>query len=183
MNLMFRCCAVLCAAFVAACATGPTVAPAPAFDLAGRIGVRFQDRSFTSSVLWKQHAGSDEIWLTAPLGKTIAHLRADGDGATLTTADQRQYRAGSIESLTRDALGWRFPVAAMRYWVLGQPSPGMALASVERDQAGRITQLKQDDWQVAFSYAASAAARPARVEAVGAGAEIRFVIDEFTPQP
>lgn len=183
MSLMFRCCAALCAAFVAACASGPAVAPAPAFDLSGRIGVRFQDRSFTSAVLWKQHAGRDEIWLTAPLGKTIAYLHADGDGAMLTAADQRQYRAGSIESLTQNAFGWRFPVAGMRHWVFGRPAPDMASAAVERDEAGRISRLKQDDWQIALSYAGPGAMRPARIEAAGAGAEIRFVIDGFTPQP
>jgi outer membrane lipoprotein LolB len=184
MSSLFRCCAVLCAAFLAACATSPAVAPAPAFDLTGRMVVRFQDRGFTSAVRWKQNTGSDEIWLIAPLGQTIAYLRADGDGATLTAADQRQYHAGSIESLTKSAFGWRFPVAGMRHWVFGQPAPGMTSAAVERDDASRITRLSQDDWQVAFNYADSGATRPSRVEAAGADAEIRFVIDGLTmPQP
>ena len=30
------------------------------------------------------------IWLTAPLGQTIAYMQADAAGATLTNADQRQ---------------------------------------------------------------------------------------------
>jgi len=179
---MFRCWVALCAALLAACA-GPAVAPdAPAFDLAGRVAVRFQDRGFSSAVQWKQQGGSDEIWLTAPLGQTIAHLQADAAGAILTTADQKQYRAGSIESLTRSALGWRFPVAGMRYWVLGQPAPGMALSAVERNDAGRIMRFTQDDWQVAFNYAATGPA-PTRLEMVSSDANIRFVIDRWTPGP
>ena len=179
---MFRCWVALCAALLAACA-GPAVAPdAPAFDLAGRVAVRFQDRGFSSAVQWKQQGGSDEIWLTAPLGQTIAHLQADAAGAILTTADQKQYRAGSIESLTRSALGWRFPVAGMRYWVLGQPAPGMALSAVERNDAGRIMRFTQDDWQVAFNYAATGPA-PSRLEMVSSDASIRFVIDRWTPGP
>ena len=180
MNLMFRGCVALCAAFLAACAAGPAVAPVPAFDLAGRVAVRYQDRGFTSTVRWKQTGGSDEIWLTAPLGQTIAYLQADAAGAMLTAVDQKQYRASSIESLTRSALGWRFPVAGMRYWVLGQPAPGMALTAVERNDAGRITRFRQDDWQVAFNYAAASLV-PSRLEIVGSDAEIRFVIDSWTP--
>ena len=182
MNSTLRCCVALCAALLAACA-GPVVAPVPpAFDLAGRVAVRFQDRGFSSAVHWKQSGGSDEIWLTAPLGQTIAHLQADAAGAILTTADQKQYRAGSIESLTRSALGWRFPVAGLRYWVFGQPAPGMALAAVERNDAGRIMRFTQDDWQVAFVYAATGPA-PSRLEMVSSDANIRFVIDRWTPGP
>ncbi len=172
----------LCAALLAACAvvsppqSGPSV---PAFEIAGRIAVRYQDRGFSSSLRWKQAAGSDEIWLTAPLGQTIAYLQADANGATLTGADQRQYRAGSIENLTRSALGWRFPVAGMRYWVLGRPADGMVLAAVERDDAERIVRFKQDDWQVGFSYL-DAAMVPSRLEITGSDAQIRFVIDART---
>jgi outer membrane lipoprotein LolB len=184
MSFIVRWCAVLCATILAACATSPAVAPAPAFDLTGRMVVRFQNRGFTSAVRWTQNGGSDDIWLTAPLGQTIAYLRADRDGATLTAADQRQYHASSIENLTKSAFGWRFPVAGMRHWVFGQPAPGMTTAAVERDDASRITRLSQDDWQVAFNYADPGAARPSRVEAAGADAEIRFVIDGLTmPQP
>jgi outer membrane lipoprotein LolB len=180
MSPVFRCCAVLCAALLTACATTATLAPAPAFELAGRIVVRYQDRGFSSALRWTQHSGGDEIWLTAPLGQTLAYLQADASGATLTAADQRQYRAGSIESLTKSAFGWRLPVAGMRYWVLGQPAPGMTLAAVERDDANRITRFRQDDWQVAFNYAAPGAPRPSRLAVAGADAEIRLVIDGLT---
>ena len=183
MVSLFRYCVVLCAALLSACAG---VAPQatrdmPAFELAGRIVVRHQDRGFSSSLRWKQAAGSDDIWLTAPLGQTIAHLEADASGATLTGADQRQYRAGSIESLTRSAFGWPFPVAGLRYWVLGQPAAAMTLAGAERDDAGRLTRFRQDDWQVRLNYASAAGTLPSRLEVVGSDAEIRFVIDSRAP--
>ena len=174
----FRCCAALCVALLSACAGVPPqpLQSAPSFELAGRIAVRYQDRGFSSALRWTQAAGGDEIWLTAPLGQTIAHLQADANGATLTGADQRQYRAGSIESLTKSAFGWRFPVAGLRYWVLGQPAPDSVPAAVERDVAGRISRFRQDDWQVSFNYVGAGIA-PSRLEIVGSEAEIRFVID------
>lgn len=151
----------------------------PAFELAGRVAVRYQEKGFSSSLRWKQAAGRDEIWLTAPLGQTIAYLQADADGATITGADQRQYRAASIESLTKSAFGWRFPVDGMRYWVFGEAAPATPPGAVERDAAGRIARLKHDDWQVAFNYAADAK-RPSRLDIAGNDAEIRLVIDDLT---
>ena len=184
MAILLRLAAMLGAALLAACTTvgpvPPDAAPAPGFELAGRMVVRYQDRAFSSAVRWKQAAGSDEIWFTAPLGQTLAHLQADGNGATLTTADQQQYRATSIESLTRSALGWRFPVAGLRYWVLGLPSPHLPQAAVERDDAGRIVSLQQGDLRVAFAYAGADAARPLRVEVAGADAQLRLVTDDLT---
>jgi outer membrane lipoprotein LolB len=176
--------AVLAVVWLAACASigpqAPLVPPAPGFDLSGRVAARYQGRAFSSALRWKQNAGSDEIWLTAPLGQTIAYLQADADGAKLTTADQKQYRASSIASLTRSALGWSFPVAGMRYWVMGQTAPGMTLSSLERDGAGRVTQFRQDEFQVAFSYAESDAPRLSRIEVAADAADIRLVIDSLT---
>jgi outer membrane lipoprotein LolB len=188
MSFRLRYCANSCAAIaillLAACTTAPVIAPGPAFELAGRIAVRFQERAFSSALRWKQDAGGDDIWLTAPLGQTIARLKTDASGATLTAADQREYRASSIESLTRSALGWPLPVGGMRYWVLGLPAPGMALAAVERDQVGRFVRFGQDALQVTIQYGDAAARRPSRVEVTGADADIRLVIDSLdSPSP
>ena len=185
MRVTLRCCAALCAALLAACAG--VVPPraldtAPAFELAGRIVVRYQDRGFSSSLRWQQAAGRDEIWLAAPLGQTIAYLEADAQGAILTDAEQRQYRAGSIESLTRSAFGWRFPVDGMRYWVFGEVAPGALPVEIERDDARRIARMRQADWQIVFNYATFDATRPSRVELTGNDANIRLAIDSLTRQ-
>src|SRR3954469_19995167 len=154
MSVLFRLCVLLCAAVLVACASvaPPPVERGPAFELAGRLAVRYQERGFSSALRWKQTAGRDELWLTTPLGQTVGYLEADANGATLTASDQRQYRAGSIESLTKSAFGWRFPVDGLRYWVFGEAVPGALPGSIERDDAKRISRLKQDDWQVAFNY-------------------------------
>jgi outer membrane lipoprotein LolB len=180
MRSMFRCCALLFAALLAACAGNP-LAPVPfnttGFDLAGRMAVRYQDRSFSSALRWKQGADGDEVWLNTPLGQTLAYLQDNRAGATLTTAEQKQYHAQTIESLTHSALGWRFPLAGLRYWVLGQTAPGVDSAEVARDGANRLTRFTQADWQVVLEYADAAASRPSRLELAGGDAQIRLVID------
>ena len=179
---MFRCCALLMVAMLAACA-GNSLAPVPfntaGFDLSGRMAVRYADRAFSSALRWKQDAEGDEVWLNTPLGQTVAYLQDNRAGATLTTAEQKQYRAQSIESLTQSALGWRFPLAGLRYWVLGETAPGVAPAEVARDAANRIIRLAQADWQVALEYADAAALRPSRLDIAGSDAQIRLVIDSL----
>ena len=182
MHSISRCCALLFAALLFGCAANP-LAPVPpneaAFDLAGRIAVRYQERAFSSALRWKQDAAGDELWLNTPLGQTVAYLQDGRDGATLTTAEQKQYRAQSIEALTQSAFGWRFPLAGMRYWVLGQAAPGVGASGVERDGANRLTALIQADWLVAIEYTDATSDRPSRLDISSGDAHIRMVIDSL----
>jgi outer membrane lipoprotein LolB len=100
-------------------------------------------------------------------------------GATLTAADQKRYRARSIEGLTRNAFGWQFPVKGLRHWVLGLSAPNMESGALERDSNGRITRLQQDNWEVSFSYSETESTRPQRLDINGADAAIRLVIDSL----
>ncbi len=184
--IWFKSCAALAAsALVAACAVlappgerpaGPAAAP---FDLIGRMAVTYDGRAFSSSVRWQHSAERDEIWLLTPVGQTLAHIVGDADGATLTGADQKQYRAGTVESLTRQALGWELPLARLSYWVRGEVAPGSAPARAERDDSGRLTFLDQDGRRIAFvNYPpAEHGGLPRRLELTSGAHEIRLVID------
>ncbi|HUO44477.1 MAG TPA: lipoprotein insertase outer membrane protein LolB [Burkholderiales bacterium] len=157
-------------------------APAAAFDLGGRIAVRDHEHGFSGALRWEHRERNDQIWLSTPLGQSFAQLQSDADGATLTTADHEQYRAASIETLTHNAFGWRFPVAPLRHWVRGLPAPDLAEEGAERDGAGRLVRLVQDGWRVEFAYAQNAAV-PARIEAGNGDAVIRVIIDRFDQPP
>lgn len=177
-------CAVL-AVCLAGCASDlpqPVGAPAPGFELNGRIAVRTQDRAFTSAVRWKQRAGGDELWLTAPTGQAYAYLEAGPKGASIT-AEGRRYQAASVESLTRSALGWSLPVAALRYWVRGAAAPGLGEAAVQRDGQDRLTHVEQGPWRVDFHYDERAAGRPLRVDVADGEAELKLVVDSLETLP
>jgi outer membrane lipoprotein LolB len=182
MKWVFRRCAVLAMAFFGACAGIAPQSdqfPVPPFELNGRILVNDQEHRFTGLVRWECASAADDIWISAPLGRTVAHLHADANGAALTTADQTTYRASSVEGLTQSALGWRFPVAAMRHWVLGQPSPALPLADVERDGDQRLLTFAQGQWRVTLAYPEDGGLQPSRLDVAGGGAAIRLVIDSM----
>ena len=99
-------CAALCAiAVLAGCVTAP-LAPrdSRAFDLLGRVLVTYSGGAVSSNVRWEHAGDRDEIWLMTPTGQTLAHVLDTADGAVLTRADQQQFRAGNVETLTRRAL-------------------------------------------------------------------------------
>jgi outer membrane lipoprotein LolB len=177
----------LAAAFtVAACATlvpdgGPPRAPQP-FDLSGRVLVSYEGRAFSSNLRWQHLAERDEIWLLTPLGQAVGHIVSDADGATFTGADHKQYRAAGVEGLTRQALGWELPLTRLQYWIRGEVAPDSTAQGVERDDAGRLTGLAQNEWQISIARYPSDEHEglPRRLELRRGGDQtIRLVIDAW----
>lgn len=159
----------------------PQLPPAASFDMVGRVLVSGEGRAFSSNLRWRHDALSDELWLMSPVGQTLAHIAADGAGATLTTPDQQEYRALSAESLTRRALGWPLPLGGLRYWIQAAPAPGNNAATVTRDAAGRVSLLEQDGWSVRYAYPdpPAPAALPRRLDLTRGEQQIRLVIDTW----
>lgn len=182
-------CALAIAVIVAACATLPESPGVPAspspFDLSGRVLVSYDGHAFSSGVRWLHAAERDEISLLSPAGQTLAYIAGEAGGATLTAADQRQYRAASVESLTREALGWELPLASLQYWVQGQPAPVGVPDAVERDAGGRLAALTQNGWRIVFVYypPAEHGGLPRRLEMSSGAQEIRLVIDGWRQAP
>jgi len=179
--------AVLAAAsLIAGCAQFPFTGSSreqgnpDAFEALGRVYVRFGLRAFSGSLRWRHDPQADEVWLGGPLGQTGAHIVRDSAGATLTTADQQTYRAMSIESLTRDGLGWSMPLADLSYYVVGKVPPD-SVNGVERDTAGRVVGVERDGWKVQWSIGDAAAAGSSlpRLNLTKDDVEIRLVIDRL----
>ena len=162
------------------CATtpAPLASDAP-FDIIGRVAVNFDGRAFTSGLRWLHAAGREEVWLSTPLGQTLAHIQSDATETTLTTADQQQYRAVSVEALTRRALGWDLPLSRLTWWVRGEPVPDAVPNAVQRDQSSRLTLLDQDGWRIGFeNYPPDEhGGLPRRLDLKSGQQEIRLVID------
>ncbi len=182
----FKSCAALaaCIALAACAALSPTSEPvqrAPAFDLVGRVAVKYDGRAFSSGVRWQHRADSDEISLLTPVGQTLAHIVADSSGATLTGADRREIRAGDVESLTRRGLGWELPLTRLAWWVRAEIVPGGVIGEVTRDQDGRLVRLVQDGWSIVFVHRPpeEGSRLPQRLELARESYQIRLVIDNW----
>jgi outer membrane lipoprotein LolB len=173
--------APLLAFLLAACAT-VSVAPRDprAFDVLGRMLVTYSGRALTANLRWEHGSAEDQIWLMTPTGQTLAYIVDSKEGATLTRADRQQYRASSVEALTRQALGWSLPLSLLQYWIHGESAPGTP-TEVERTVDGRLLALTQNGWHVAYTYYSEGAAsgKVRRLDVNDGPNEIRFVIDTW----
>lgn len=179
MNLVRAFAAAVPALLLSACALVPQRPPAAAFDMVGRVLVSGEGRAFSSGLRWKHDAALDELWLLSPVGQTLAHIAADDGGAVLTTPDQQEYRAFSVESLTRRALGWSLPLAELRFWIMATPAPGEPAAGLTRDPAGRISTIDQNGWRISYVYPEAPATLPRRLDLTRGEQQIRLVIDSW----
>ena len=179
---------VLAAAVGAGCAllAPPYPTSVVAFDILGRVAVRHEGRAFTSNLRWRHGASGGEVWLMTPLGQTLAHIRTNEEGATLTAIDGQEYRAASVEALTGQALGWQMPLSRLTWWIRGEPVPDVEPSATARDERGRLTALAQDGWEIDFvNYSpGEQGGLPRRLDMRSDGQEMRILIDTWRrPEP
>jgi outer membrane lipoprotein LolB len=185
-----RIAALAVALTVAACATlvqeaQPPRAPEP-FDLSARVLVSYEGRAFSAGLRWQHQPERDEILLLTPLGQALAQIVSSAEGATFTGADRKQYHGASVESLTRQALGWELPLTRLQYWVRGEVAPGNAPEQLERDAEARLTRIAQDGWHISIArYPADQhGGLPRRLDLKrSADQTIRLAIDMWRREP
>lgn len=175
--------AAAAALLFAGCATVPDTR-APAFDVLGRMLASRDGQAFSAHFRWRRDGVDSEIWLMSPTGTTLAYIKADPAGATLTAADGQEYRAFSVEGLTRDVLGWPLPLAPLQFWIRAEPVPGSVPDAQARDPRGRLLQLEQAGWRIRYAYseAAEGGPLPQRLDLEQGGQRLRMVIDDWREQ-
>ena len=169
---------MLLALLLGACAQLPS-APLGAdveFDLSGRLAARYGEESFTGNLAWRHALSADELLISTPLGQGVARIAREAGTVSLTTAEQREYRAADAESLTAQVLGFRLPLAGLADWVRARPASG-APAEIERDAEGRPRRLRQSGWQI--EYQDYAEGLPSRLRLTYPGLELRLAISRW----
>ncbi len=152
------------------------------FNLQGRVSLRNQHQRNSGNIRWQHTPIDDEISLFSPLGQTIAVINNNAQGAYLTTAEKKNYRATNVESLTAEVLGWRLPLSGLQYWILGKHAPATASAK-DLDQNGQVVAIRQDGWRITyidyFAMENSQVVRPRIVELNYRDLKIRLVVDNW----
>jgi outer membrane lipoprotein LolB len=149
------------------------------WSLSGRLGIQTGHEGWHMSISWEQRQGGYTIRITAPLGQGSLLLEGDTSGVLLQTSDGESVRAEDPGLLLYQQFGWRVPVAALRYWVLGLPAPGEAQRSL--DEYGRLSHLQQSGWEIDFlDYENRQGIElPGRVFVNNHNAKVRLVIGDW----
>lgn len=163
---------------LAACAALPKPSAPPgegAFELHGRVAVRYGSDGASGNIAWRHSGEADDLLITSFLGQGVARLHRSG-GEVQLVAEGREHRAPDAETLTERVLGWRLPLAGLPDWVQGRPAPGGA--GQVRREGERVVAFVQDDWTV--EYQAFEGERPTRLRLTRPNLEIRLIIDQWS---
>jgi outer membrane lipoprotein LolB len=179
--------AALGAIALASCAVVPpsptAFPPQPdvAFELAGRLSARRSTDGAAANFRWQHGRARDEFLLATPMGSTVARLEGREGRVRLERADGNATEANDWEALTAQVLGAPLPVRGLAWWVRASPHPGSAY-SAEPDATGRLAVLRQDGWEIVYSYRDDER-EPVRLVLAYPEVEVRLVIDERRPLP
>lgn len=171
-------CALLPAPPPSAAVAPPAAEELRQFRVSARVAVKHGEQGFSGTMRWLHSEAADDMLFLSPLGQGVARLERDAAGVTLTTADQRSWRAPDAESLSSAVLGWQVPLQGLPHWVVGRPAP-QGPAEAQRGADGLLSRLRQQGWQTDYlGYkAVQNVSLPARLVLQNDDLEIRLVID------
>ncbi|WP_137940171.1 lipoprotein insertase outer membrane protein LolB [Chitinivorax sp. B] len=174
---------------LAACSSVPTITgiqstvpvsvETSAFELQGRLGVKHEKGGQHGNVSWRHLPASDDVEMRSPLGSIVAKLQVNAQGASIDFGDGHIQHASTIESLSKELLGWELPLTGLRYWVLAQPIPD-APSQSQKDSQGRIIQLNQNGWVIVYTNYPDNNSLPGKIIMRRKLLEIRLVVDTWS---
>lgn len=149
------------------------------WSLRGRLGVSDGHDSGSGSLEWNQRGSTFRFSVHAPVtGKTWV-LSGDHDHARLDGLREQSIESADAGSLLERELGWKVPVAELRYWARGARSPGTA--SIEFREDGLPAVIVQGGWTVRYlDYdRAQDPPLPSKVFATRGDYKVRLAIREW----
>lgn len=156
----------------------------PGWVARGRIAVKSAATGGQASFAWSQQADATRLRVSGPFGAGAWEI--DWDPARLTVRSARgetraAYAGGdAVERFLAQELGWSWPVANVRYWLLGLAGPASP-GGETRDADGRLALLAQDGWQVSYEEYRPAGGwwMPRKLSMDNGQERIRVVIDAW----
>jgi outer membrane lipoprotein LolB len=181
-------CLVLAAA-LGGCAVAP-VAPPPAMPVdakaleqwtaSGRIAVAAHGEGGSGSFTWEQSSSATTLSIRGPLGAGAMRVTSDGRSMAVTDAEGRTLDDEQAQALLRQRLGIDLPVADLRYWMLGVPSPGSPSSIADATEAPRRV-IEQSGWWIGYdSFRPWAGlSLPERFTATQGGVRLKVIVDDW----
>lgn len=152
--------------------------------LSARISGNSEDDGWSGKLTWQQTGENYRIHFQAPFGQGAAQLLGEPGYVEMRAADGQVFAAADAESLLYQQLGWRLPLAGLRYWVLGLPMPEsepVPESVLAFDGVGRLARITQAQWQIRYSgyRQVGGLALPKKMYLENASLNVRLVIDRW----
>jgi outer membrane lipoprotein LolB len=152
------------------------------YSLNGRIGVAAKGEGFSGTLRYQQQPHRSDLALDGPLGMGGFRVALDGEALTISNSRGEQLDGAAARAELEQSLGFSLPIAELRWWLLGIPSPGDA--SVDADaSSGEIHGFEQLGWKISIDARAPALgfALPQRLTATREGARMKLLVERWQP--
>lgn len=158
------------------------------WKLKGRVAGKSNNQGFRAGVRWMQMQDRFEIDLHGPLGRKVAVITAAQGNVQLKTSKGESYQAKDPEELMQRLFGYSLPVNGLQHWLLGIPDPssklGQSNTDLILDEHGRLQQLKQAGWIIAYKrYHSGVPALPALIQISNPTLNANIKVDTWTLGP
>ena len=119
-----------------------------AWQLGGRVNVRYEGESHTPRIRWQQQDNEYAIrlWGTFNAGNTRI---IGGPGYVTMEHDGDVHTASSPEDLILQQLGYELPVSYLEFWIRGLPAPD-SKAELTFNELNQLSEISQDGWTVVY---------------------------------
>ena len=175
------------------CAVAP-VAPPPAASVdvdalqqwtaSGRIAVAAHGEGGSGSFTWEQSSAATTLSIRGPLGAGAMQVTSDGHSLAVTDGEGRPLDDAQAQALLRQRIGTDLPVAELRYWMLGVPSPGSPATVDDAAEAPRRV-IEQSGWRIGYDTFRPSAGMslPERFTATQGAVRLKVVVDDWRIGP
>lgn len=120
------------------------------WDLTAKFSVTTSQGTESGSIRWILNGEEERLNILSPTGSIVAQLLIVDEEARLKTDDGESV-ASNAETLFKNVMNLSLPISALKFWVRGLDAPNLPLQSVKKDAEGRITDLTQDGWKLAYN--------------------------------
>ncbi len=155
-----------------------------AWQVTGRVAVAVDGRGASASLDWRQAGSTSDVRLRGPLGSGALRIVINGDELVLEDGRGGRLAGEEAHQYLLEQIGADLPFEALRFWLLGVPSPGEP--SVELfDGDGWLASFQQAGWQVdipRYQWVGDGAL-PARLAASDGEVRVKLAVGEWKLGP
>ncbi len=156
------------------------------WSFSGRAAISRGAKGGSGRIEWEQFDSNRySIALSAPVTRQSWRLTGDlhSEAGRIEGLEGGPRDGESAEALLLEATGWTVPLQQLGSWVRGAPAAGYPVESVEYDDQGRPSLLRQAGWTVRYTAwrpgPVGQPELPTRIEAESGDARVKLQIDDW----
>jgi outer membrane lipoprotein LolB len=133
------------------------------------------------NLIWQQRPQDFSMRLSGPFGVGGMSLAGNEQRVEVRSRDEN-FVTDDPEAALYQRLGWSLPIAGLRYWILGLPSPASEAQQIQLDASGRVIGMTQDRWTLEYEeyQRVDSLDLPRRLSLSSADLQVRIAIDTWS---